>query len=152
MIIFVSKRKNNTMYNIVKQAHSGIAYLALILLAVAAISAIIGLVSKREFKESDRKLALFALIFTHLQLLGGIILYFVSPVVQSFGVAMKDSTMRLYALEHPLMNIIAIILITIGWSKHKKAATSQAKFKSIAIMYALGTILVLSRIPWSVWP
>lgn len=152
MIIFVSKRKNNTMYNIVKQAHSGIAYLALILLAVAAISAIIGLVSKREFKESDRKLALFALIFTHLQLLGGIILYFVSPVVQSFGVAMKDSTMRLYALEHPLMNIIAVILITIAWSKHKKATESSKKFKLFAILYTLGLVLILSRIPWSVWP
>ena len=86
-----------------------------------------------------------------MQLLIGIILYFVSPLVQSFSVAMKDSTLRLYALEHPLINIIAVVLITIGWSKHKKAATNKAKFKSIGIMYAIGTILILSRIPWGTW-
>lgn len=139
------------MYTGLQHAHSFIAYAALILLIVASINAIIGMTSKKEFKDGDRKLSLFALIFTHIQLLIGIILYFVSPLVQSFSVAMKDSTLRLYALEHPLINIIAVILITVGFSKHKKATTSQAKFKSIAIMYALGTILILSRIPWSNW-
>lgn len=139
------------MYTGLQHAHSYIAYLALILLVVAAINAIIGMTSNKEFKDNDRKLSLFALIFTHVQLLIGIILYFVSPLVQSFSVAMKDSTLRLYALEHPLINIIAVVLITIGWSKHKKAATNKAKFKSIGIMYAIGTILILSRIPWSTW-
>ncbi len=139
------------MYTGLQHAHSFIAYIALVLLIVASINAIIGMTSNREFKEVDRKLSLFALIFTHTQLLIGLVLYFVSPLVQSFSVAMKDSTLRLYALEHPLINIIAVILITVGFSKHKKAATSQAKFKSIAILFSLGTILILSRIPWNAW-
>ncbi|HLW42285.1 MAG TPA: hypothetical protein VKY82_07955 [Flavobacterium sp.] len=139
------------MYTGLQHAHSFIAYAALILLIVASINAMIGMSSNKQFKDSDRKIALFALIFTHVQLLVGIILYFVSPLVQSFSVAMKDSTLRLYALEHPLINLIAVILITIGFSKHKKAATDKAKFKSIAIMYAIGTLLILSRIPWSSW-
>ncbi len=143
------------MYTGLLHAHSYIAYLALILLVVASLNAIIGMTSNKEFKDGDRKLSLFALIFTHTQFLIGLILYFNSPNVKIFdlpmGEIMKDSNLRLYAVEHPLINIIAIILITIGWSKHKKAVTSQAKFKSIAIMYALGTILVLSRIPWSNW-
>ncbi|WKW46200.1 hypothetical protein P3875_10485 [Myroides sp. JBRI-B21084] len=134
-----------------QHAHSYIAYVALILLIVASVNALIGMASSKEFKAGDRKLALFALIFTHTQLLIGLVLYFVSPMVQSFSVAMKDSNLRLYALEHPLINIIAVVLITIGFSKHKKAATNQAKFKSIAIMYTIGTILILSRIPWSNW-
>jgi hypothetical protein len=37
---------------------------------------------------------------------------------------MSDKALRLTSLEHPLINIIAIALITIGWSKHKKAADS----------------------------
>ncbi|MEC4116496.1 hypothetical protein [Myroides phaeus] len=136
---------------IIKQAHSGVAYLALIFLLIVVINAFAGLAGKKEFTEKDRKLGLFGLIFTHIQLLLGLILYFVSPMVQSFGVAMKDSMLRLYALEHPLINIIAIVLITIGWSKHKKATDSNAKFKKFAIFYALGLILILSRIPWSAW-
>lgn len=140
------------MYHIVQKAHSGLAYLALLLLAVAAINAIIGLTSKREFKESDRKLGLLALIFAHLQLLGGIILYFVSPKVLSMGEAMKDSLLRLYAVEHPLMNIIAIALITVAWSKHKKSTESQKKFKPFAVLYTIALVLILARIPWQVWP
>lgn len=143
------------MYTGLLHAHSYVAYLALILLIVASINAIIGMSSNKEFKDGDRKLSLIALIFTHTQLLIGLILYFNSPMVQIFdlpmGEIMKNADLRLYAVEHPLINIIAVVLITIGWSRHKKAATSQAKFKSIAIMFALGTILILSRIPWSNW-
>ena len=143
------------MYTGLQHAHSYIAFAALILLIVASINAIIGMSSNKEFKDGDRKLSLFALIFTHIQLLIGIVLYFVSPMVQTFklpmGEVMKNADLRLYAIEHPLINIIAVVLITIGWSRHKKMATSKAKFKSIAIMFALGTILILSRIPWSTW-
>jgi hypothetical protein len=64
---------------------------------------------------------------------------------------MKDAALRLTSLEHPLTNIIAIVLITIGWSKHKKAENSLAKFKSITIFYGLGLVLILSRIPWKLW-
>jgi hypothetical protein len=75
----------------------------------------------------------------------------VSPLGKaSFG-QMKDAALRLTSLEHPLVNIIAIALITIGWSKHKKGATNDAKFKSIALFYALGLILILARLPWSLW-
>lgn len=136
---------------IIKQAHSGVAYLALIFLFIVVINAFMGMAGNKEFKDKDKKLGLFGLIFTHIQLLLGLILYFVSPMVQGFGVAMKDSTLRLYALEHPLINIIAIVLITIGWSKHKKTTDSKAKFKKFAIFYTLGLILILSRIPWKMW-
>lgn len=139
------------MYNILKEAHSGVAYLALLLLLIAVINGIVGLVSKRNFSEKDRKIGLFALIFTHIQLLVGLVLYFVSPMVQNFGVAMKDATLRLYALEHPLVNIIAVVFITIGWSKHKKMVEGNGKFKPFAIFYTIGLILILSRIPWTTW-
>jgi hypothetical protein len=67
------------------------------------------------------------------------------------GAAMKDSVLRLYVVEHPLVNIIALALITIGWSKHKKAEDNAAKFKKIAVFYAIGLVLLLSRIPYSAW-
>lgn len=57
---------------------------------------------------------------------------------------------RLLALEHPLVNLLAITAITIGWSRHKRAA-DESKFKAISIFYSAGLILLLSRIPWSLW-
>jgi hypothetical protein len=62
-----------------------------------------------------------------------------------------ETTARLTSLEHPLINVLAIAAITIGWSKHKKIVSNVAKFKSIAIFYAIGLILILIRIPWHLW-
>jgi hypothetical protein len=67
------------------------------------------------------------------------------------GGVMKDSIFRLYLVEHPFVNIIAIVLITIGYSKHKNLLTSQKKLKTIAIFYSIALVLFLSRIPWSTW-
>ena len=56
------------MYTGLQHAHSYIAFAALILLIVASINAIIGMSSNKEFKDGDRKLSLFALIFTGIAL------------------------------------------------------------------------------------
>lgn len=139
------------MYEIIQKFHSGWAYLTLLILVVAVLNAVVGLVSKKEFVTKDRKIALFALIATHIQILVGVILYFVSPLGwASFG-QMSDKALRLTSLEHPLINIIAVVLITIGWSKHKKLESSETKFKTFSIYYSLGLLLILSRIPWSMW-
>ncbi|WP_188049095.1 hypothetical protein [Flavobacterium sp. GP15] len=144
------------MYNFIQKFHSGWAYLALLLLVIAVANSLIGLFSKKEFTAKDRKIAIFALIGTHTQLLVGLILYFVSQrgfklFEMGVGEVMKNADYRLTAVEHPLINIIAITLITIGWSKHKKLATSESKFKTFSIFYTLGLLLILSRIPWSMW-
>ena len=139
------------MYHFIQKFHSGWAYLALLLLVVAVVNSIIGMTSKKEFTAKDRKIALFGLIATHIQLVVGIILYFVSPLgLASFG-QMAESDVRIPAMDHPIMNILAIGLITFGWIKHKKAATNEAKFKGIALFYGLGLIFILSRIPWHLW-
>jgi len=139
------------MNDFIQKFHSGWAYLALLLLVVAVVNSAIGMTSKKEFTAKDRKIALFGLIATHIQLVVGLILYFVSPLgLASFG-QMAESDVRIPSMEHPLVNIIAIVLITIGWSKHKKAVENEAKFKSITIFYGLGLLLILSRIPWKLW-
>jgi NADH:ubiquinone oxidoreductase subunit 2 (subunit N) len=139
------------MYQFIQKFHSGWAYIALLLLVVAVINSLIGMSGKKEFTAKDRKIALFGLIATHIQLLVGLILYFVSPLGSTLFGQMKDAAARLTSLEHPLTNIIAITLITIGWSKHKKASSSEAKFKAIGIFFLLGLLLILSRIPWNLW-
>ena len=139
------------LYTFLQKFHSGWAYLALLLLLIAVVNSVIGLTSKKEFTPKDRKIALFGLIGTHVQLLVGLILYFVSPLgFESLG-NMSDKALRLTSLEHPLINLIAIALITIGWVKHKKLTTSESKFKTFSIYYSLGLLLILSRIPWQLW-
>lgn len=139
------------MYNFVQKAHSGWAYLLLLLVVIAFINATAGYFQKKEFTSRDRKIALFALIFVHIQLLIGLIVYFISPVGFSSLGEMKNADLRLTSLEHPITNLVAIVLITIGWSKHKSQKTNEDKFKMLAIFYGLGLFLLLLKIPWKMW-
>ncbi|MDN6279498.1 MAG: hypothetical protein L0J45_00695 [Psychroflexus sp.] len=144
------------MSEVIKVLHSYWAYLVLLVLILATFNAIIKTLSKKPYGPKDFRISLFTLIVSHIQLLIGIVLYFVSPYFSAFseqgmGEVMKNSSLRLYLVEHPLVMIIAIVLITMGYSKHKKKLSSTKKFRTIAIFYALALILVLSRIPWSAW-
>ncbi len=142
------------MYKFILQAHSGWAYVVLIMLIIAVINAFIGLASKNPFTLKDRRISMMALIAAHIQFVFGILLYFTSPngldKISALGMGGMSSYDRLLALEHPLTNIIALVLITIGWSKHKSAADDR-KFRKISIFYGIGLLLLLSRIPWETW-
>lgn len=143
------------MYDIVKMLHSYWAYLVLLVLIIATVNALIKTFGDKEYEAKDFRKSLFTLIVSHIQLLIGLILYFVSPRLQLWGElggkVMSNSMARLYLVEHPLVNIIAVALITIGYSKHKKKLTSKPKLKTIAVFYTIALVLFLSRIPWSTW-
>ena len=140
----------------IKMLHSGWAYITLLVLIFAVVNVLIGLTSKKEFKDKDLRISLFTLIVTHLQLIIGFIAFFVSAqftyvLDNGMGAAMKEPEIRLFVLEHPLMMILAIAAITVGFSKHKRQTTDNSKFKTIAVYYGIALIFVLSRIPWSQW-
>ena len=138
-----------------KDIHSYWAYIVLAILIFAVVNAIIGFTQKKQFTDKDLRIGLFTLIVSHIQLLIGLGWYFMSPWYKSLkangGEVMSDKTTRLLAIEHPIIMILAIVLITIGWSKHKKKTTDSAKFKTFSIYYGLALLLILSRIPWSNW-
>jgi hypothetical protein len=138
-----------------KDIHSYWAYLVLAILIFTVVNAIIGLKQKKEFTDKDLRLGLFTLILSHIQLLIGLGWYFMSPwfkaLKSNIGEVMGDKAVRLLAVEHPIMMILAIVLITIGWSKHKKKTEDTAKFKTFVVFYGLALLLILSRIPWNNW-
>ncbi len=140
----------------IKYVHSVWAYFVLLALIAAFINALFGFFAKKEFKTKDLRLALFALIFAHIQLILGFITYYVSPFYEAMrkvgmGTTMKDAATRLIIVEHPLMMILAITLITIGFSKHKTKTLDKEKFKTIALFYGLALLFILSKIPWHQW-
>lgn len=141
---------------ILQNVHSYLAYVVLAVLFIAVGNALLGLMGNKVFTlTKDFRLSLFALILVHIQLLIGLILYFISAnglsAIQELGMGGLNSAARLLAVEHPFVNILGVVLITIGWSRHKKFMEGKPKFKSIAVFYGLGLILILSRIPWSQW-
>ncbi len=144
------------MYNTVQTLHSYWAYLVLLILILATFNALIKFFGKKEYHAKDFRLSLFTLIVMHIQLLIGIVLFFVSDYLSlisemGMGSIMKNSSLRSNIIEHPITMILVVILITIGYSKHKKKLTSTAKFKTITIFYTLSLLLVLAKIPWNMW-
>ena len=145
------------MYTTLQFIHSYWAYLVLFIVLIATLNALAGFIGNKEFKHKDFRLSLFALIVTHIQLLLGLILYFISPLGlksisnNGMGTVMKDSLLRLFAVEHITVMILAAILITIGYSKHKKKEMAKAKFKTLAVFYTIALVFMLSRIPWQQW-
>tara|TARA_B100000768_G_scaffold180573_1_gene200917 strand:- start:918 stop:1349 length:432 start_codon:yes stop_codon:yes gene_type:complete len=141
----------------IKTIHSYWAYLVLVVLILAVLKSLIGYFGKKDYDAKAFRVFLFTLIVSHIQLLIGLLLYFISArfgLWSDLGVSevMKNADIRLYLVEHPTINVLAVALITIGYSKHKKKLVSGPKYKIVAIFYTIALILIVSRIPWNVWP
>ncbi len=136
------------MYDIIKTAHHWIAFIAIIFLAWATINGIIGSTSEKAFEDNHRKINLFALIFTHIQLLLGLYLMFTMLAGADMKAIMGEAASRKSFIEHPTTNILAAILVTIGNAKSKSAIGNGRKFKQSMIFFGLGLLLILSRLPY----
>jgi membrane protein DedA with SNARE-associated domain len=134
------------MYNMLVHAHSGTRWLTLIFL-IAAIAIAWSNWSKKTNYPAG-KTPLLGLIFTHVQLILGLALYFMSPKVQFASGVMKDTMLRFYTVEHITVMLIAIVLITMGYSKAKRQSPEAQGHKTIFTFYLIGLLLILVSIPW----
>jgi glucose uptake protein GlcU len=134
------------MYPGLVHAHSGLRWIALVLLIAAVITAISKWQGRSGYTDGNRKLYLFTLIAVHTQLLIGLLLFFISPKVD-FSM-MSDKLYRFYTAEHTVGMLVAIVLVTIGYSKSKRADDATTKQRLIGIFYGIGLLLILASIPW----
>ncbi|NJC27123.1 cytochrome B [Neolewinella antarctica] len=136
------------LYTAVKHAHSGLRWVVLILLVAAIVKAIGKRRGGTVYPGKDR-LALFAFISTHLQLVLGLVLYlFLSPYVRFTSDVMSDKVARFYTVEHLVGMLIAIAIITIGYIRAKRQAELNKGWKTLAVFYSIGLVIILLSIPW----
>lgn len=134
------------MYSGLVHAHSGLRWIALVLLVAAVVVAISKWQGRSGYTDGNRKLYLFTLIAVHTQLLIGLVLYFISPKVDFSQ--MSDKLYRFYTVEHTTGMLIAIVLVTIGYSRSKRATDAVNKQRLVGIFYGIGLLLILASIPW----
>ena len=131
--------------------HSIIRWLVLIFAFWTIISAISGMVSKRNYLRSDDRSNFFFMLSLDIQLLIGMILYFSGQwfeKLKNMGDYMKDPYERFFILEHFLLMLIAWVLVHAGRISVKKAASPQLKFKKQLIYFGIALLLILIAIPW----
>ena len=128
-----------------EHAHSGIRWIALILIIFTIYKAFIGIKNAEEYTAKHKMLALGTLISFHLQILIGFSLLFSSDKTAFFDMTQP---FRFFTIEHHLMMIIAIVLVTMGYSKAKKETSARLKFRKILIFYSVAILITLIAIPW----
>ena len=131
------------MYNALLGAHSGLRWLLVISLVLALVKALSGWLGKKEYGKFDNIVALALVSFTHIMAILGLVLYFVSDKVEWSKDTMGNAVTRFWSMEHGLIMLIVVVLITVGRVKSKKATESLEKHKKGAIFYGIAFVLVL---------
>lgn len=129
--------------------HSTLRWVVLILMIVAIAKAFSAWRSKQAFG-GTRKLALYAMITLHLQLVIGLALYFIKNHYKGWSdpEMMSTASIRFYTMEHLVVMILAIALATIGYSGAKRMSDAIKQNRRVFIYYIIALILILSSIPW----
>ena len=144
------------MYSTLLSLHSLIRWFVLAILIFAIFRAFNGWFSKRSFSRTDNTLRHWTATVAHIQLILGLFLYFISPIVDYFLHHFNDAVhrreIRFFGMEHSLMMITAIVVITIGSAKAKRKQTDAEKFKTMALWFSAGLLIILSSVPWAFSP
>lgn len=141
------------MYTEFLLLHDILRWLILLGLVIALIKYLVGWLGNQPWKRTDQLLGKVIIWLMYFQLFTGLVLYFfLSPFTQmafaNFGAAMKDATLRFYAVEHISVMVFAVALIHIGWVKSKNAKTDLSKFKIASIFYLIALMVIFAAIPW----
>ena len=144
------------MYLTLLALHSLVRWFVLASLLFAIFWAYRGWLFKKQFRAFDNNIRHITATIAHIQLVLGVWLYFVSPVVNyflhHFSEAVHVRQIRFFGMEHITMMLTGIVLITIGSAKAKRKTTDPEKFKTMAIWFSIALLVILSSIPWSFSP
>ena len=143
------------MYDFTVAIHNIVRWVVLILGIIVVARSILGWLGKKEWTATDRKFGVFFTSAIDIQLLLGILLYFVFSnwalkAIMELGMAevMKQSEYRFFAIEHAFYMILAVVFAHLGSALPKKVDDSQMKFKRAALWFGLALLLLLAGIPW----
>jgi hypothetical protein len=135
-------------FGIFVHIHSILRWVLLFFLLASIIAAVMSRFGVKKPNCNMCSLARNTMVLAHFQLLIGLGLYFSSPKVIFSAAAMKDAVLRFFLVEHPAMMLLAIILLTIGYIKTKRAEGDKKKSRLIMIFFTSALILILAAIPW----
>ncbi|CAN5767617.1 hypothetical protein BH23DEI1_BH23DEI1_10050 [soil metagenome] len=140
------------MYVGLLHLHNLTRWLVLIAAVVAVGVAIHGLVTRRPWTLLARKSGTAFVITLDVQLVLGLLLYVVSPIVRSgfadMATAMADGAVRFFLVEHLVLMILAVAAAHVGSVLVRRAPSDRAKHARAATWYSLALALVLLAIPW----
>jgi len=144
------------MYLFVLALHSLTRWLVLISLLFAIYRAYRGWLYNKTYSKFDNTVRIITATIAHIQLVIGLWLYFISPIVSyflsHFATAVHEREIRFFGMEHITMMITAIVIITIGSALAKRKIADKVKYRTTAIWFTIALLVILFSIPWSFSP
>lgn len=144
------------MYHTLLIIHSYWRWVVLISLLLAIYKSYFGWKKQLNFNKNDNLLRHLTATILHIQLILGLMLYSLSPLVkyfyQDFIHAIHLREIRFFGMEHIFAMIISITIITIGSIKANRKLDDNQKFKTMFWYYLIGLLLIFTSIPWAFSP
>ncbi len=144
------------MYSTLLFFHSGFRWLVLASLLYALLRAYTGYTSNRTFTKTDNSIRHWVATISHIQLIIGFTLYFISPIVKYFIAQKKEAIQHLdtafFGIIHISLMLIAVVVITIGSASAKRKPSDKEKFKTMLLWFSAALLLILLAIPWPFSP
>lgn len=142
------------MYGGILGLHSLLRWALIIFLIINIIR--VNVEANEHFDKVDRTWSLRLLIATHLNLLAALYLYFfgdnglkmIDREKYTMSDVMHTPWLRFWIIEHPIMMLISIILITISHSYSKKDIEPLKKHRTMSVLYILALVIILAAVPW----
>lgn len=136
--------------NIVLAIHNIFRWLILLFALLTLVKGFGGMGGKKAFTAGDKRSAMFLMICCDIQLLLGLILYFVNGWfgLLTSGTATSNDSNRFFSIDHAFGMIIAIVLVHIGYSATKKNIPDASKYKRMFWFTLIAVIVILGTIPW----
>lgn len=144
------------MYEIELLIHSWLRWIVLFALFTNLYFIYQGYAKEKVFSKADKISSMISVALVHTQFILGAALYYHSPVIDAYFNGSKElieeKAIRFFALEHSMTMLLAVILLTIGFSVSKRKKESKQKFKFLLIFYTSALVLILVSIPWKLSP
>ncbi|MDQ8178395.1 MAG: hypothetical protein P2973_03850 [Gemmatimonadota bacterium] len=139
------------MYAAILHTHNALRWLVLVAGILAVLRTLQGLNGTTPFAAA-RQLGLTFTAALHLQVITGLTLFVVSPLIQAamgdMPGTMKNAPLRFFIAEHPTLMVVAAIVATIGGIVAKNAP-DDAKRHRKALAFTVATLaLIFAGIPW----
>lgn len=134
------------MYELLKGFHNLLRWIIVLGGVWALVLMIRGLATQARWTATETTATRIFTYSLHLQLLVGLVVYAVTPLV-SGGMSARLSD-RLLLIEHGGTMLLAVIAAQLGTSLARRATTDRAKFVRATIGYLAAALLIVWATPW----
>lgn len=144
------------LYSLILVVHSWFRWIVVMSLLYSLYRAYTGWLGKRVFTNFDNTIRHSVATIAHIQLLFGLVLYGISPIISFFLAHFRDAVhigeIRFFGIVHSITMLFAVSIITIGSMIAKRQSVDKSKFRTIAIWYTIAFFLIVAGIPWEFSP